>query len=376
MNILFVETSIDPNLGGIERVSYTNAIELEKNGHSCFFAYLYHDYVVIPDSKKIRLSLTDGENLNVTLVSFIIENKIDVVINQDLYNKSILRFYSLYKDKLGFKLINCFHLSPNFYEYIKMPGMKAKLKYFIYRCVYGENWFVRERRKMYDVCDKFVLLSESFRNDFALRYHLKDITKLDAIPNPLPFNRKESINLPQKQKIVLIVCRLFETQKNIKASLRIWKNIQRKGFHDWKLEIVGSGPSENMLKKYAKEIGLTNYEFKGKSSNVEEYYKKSSIFMMTSNYEGFGMTILEAQHFGCVPVVMDNFSVAHDLIKNGENGFLASPLEKDFENDLRNILVTDLSDIKNCAIKFSEKFKVEHIVKCWLVIINKIYETK
>ena len=37
MNILFIETSLDPNNGGIERVSYTNAITLEKKGCSCFF---------------------------------------------------------------------------------------------------------------------------------------------------------------------------------------------------------------------------------------------------------------------------------------------------------------------------------------------------
>ena len=257
-----------------------------------------------------------------------------------------------------------------------MPGMKARLKYYIYRCIYGENWFVRERKKMYDICDKFVLLSESFLEDFALRYHLKDRKKLVAIPNPLPFDENQYVAMSQKQKIVLIVCRLFETQKNIKASLRIWKNIQRKGFHDWKLEIVGSGQDENMLKDYAKKIGLTNYEFKGNSDNVEEYYKKSSVFMMTSNYEGFGMTILEAQHFGCVPVVMDNFSVAHDLIKNGENGFLVPPSETVFESVLKNILVKDLFDIEKCAVKFSEKFKVEHIVKCWLVIIYNTYGTK
>lgn len=373
MNILFIETSIDPNLGGIERVSYTIAKELEKNGHSCFFAYFFHDYVAIPETKKVRLTLTDEKIFNVTLISFIRENKIDVVINQDLYNKSILRFYLLYKDKLGFKLINCFHLSPNFYEYVKISGIKVKLKYYIYRCIYGENWFVRERRKMYDICDKFVLLSESFLEDFALHYHLEDRKKLVAIPNPLPFDENQYDAMSQKQKIVLIVCRLFETQKNIKTSLRIWKNIQRKGFHDWKLEIVGSGQDENMLKDYAQKIGLTNYEFKGNSNNVEEYYKKSSVFMMTSNYEGFGMTILEAQHFGCVPIVIDNFSVVHDLIKNGENGYIVQT-EDDFVQKLAATLhnAFQRKAMADKCILFSSFYKANVIINKWNRLLDMI----
>lgn len=373
MNILFIETSLDPNKGGIERVSYTNAITLEKKGCSCFFAYFNRDYSEIPDDKKIKISSLDQNSLNQTLASFIIKNKIGYIINQDIYSKTMRNFYSVYKEDLGFKLINCFHLSPNFYEYQKMTTLKAKLKYLTYQFVYGMNWFVRERRLMYDICDKFVLLSESFINDFARLYKLKDSSKLIAIPNPLPFHDDSIVDLSMKQKVVLIISRLYETQKNIKASLRIWKEVQRRGFHDWKLEIVGKGQDEDILKKYAKEIELTNYEFMGESSNVEEYYKKASVFMMTSNYEGFGMTILEAQHFGCIPIVMDNFSVAHDLINNEENGYLVLN-ENAFVEIMADIFMSskNLLPLYNNCINSSVKFKSESVCKKWASLFEQL----
>ena len=134
---------------------------------------------------------------------------------------------------------------------------------------------------------------------------------------------------------------------------------------------MGYGEDEEMLKEYAKEIGLTNYEFMGQSDDVASYYRKASIFMMTSNYEGFGMTILEAQYFGCVPIVMDNFSVVHDLIDNAINGFL-SKNENCFIIDLKKILKDDLSVFASAAIKRSGKTSIKNIVKKWLFLFQKV----
>lgn len=370
--VLFVEISLNPNLGGIERVTYTVSKGLEEQGVQCYYVYSNYDFEEIPIERKLKINYADSSDVfNRRLNDFISLNNIDIVINQDLYSKKILKFYNSYKKLLGFKLVNCFHLSPDFYEYQKINGIKFKTKVWFYKHIIRENWFVHERKQMYKLCDKFVLLSDSFIPDFAKRYKLKDPSRLVAISNPLPFTEEASVDLSKKEKIALIVSRFFEIQKNLKASLRIWKAVQEEGFRDWKLEIVGYGEDEEMLKEYAKEIGLTNYEFMGQSDDVASYYRKASIFMMTSNYEGFGMTILEAQYFGCVPIVMDNFSVVHDLIDNGINGFL-SKNENCFIIDLKKILKDDLSVFASAAIKRSGKTSIKNVVKKWLFLFQKV----
>lgn len=373
-NLLFVEISLNPNLGGIERVTYTVSKGLEKLGVQCYYVYSNYDFEEIPNERKLKINYADSFDVfNKKLSDFIGLNHIDIVINQDLYSKKILKFYKSYKKLLGFKLLNCFHLSPDFYEYQKIHGIKFKIKAWFYKHVIRENWFVYERKQMYKLCDKFVLLSDSFISDFDKRYKLKDPSKLVAISNPLPFTGEDSVDLSKKEKVVLIVSRFFEAQKNLKASLRIWKTVQDKGFQDWKLEVVGYGEDEEMLKEYAKEIGLTNYEFMGKSNDVTSYYRKASIFMMTSNYEGFGMTILEAQHFGCVPIVLDNFSVAHDLIDNGENGFLAEA-----ENDFREILLNCMKEneskkyLREKCVASSNRFTARAICSKWTMLIEQL----
>lgn len=372
--VLFLEISLNPNLGGIERVTYTLSKCLEKLGVQCYYVYSKYDFDDIPIERKLKVDYTESKDiLNRRISDFIILNHINIIVNQDLYSKNILNFYSSYKQKLGFKLINCFHLSPDFYEYQKITGVKFKIKAWLYKHIVRENWFVHERRQMYRLCDKFVLLSESFIPEFVKHYKLRDSDKLVAISNPLPFSDDSDVNLAQKENVVLIVSRFFETQKNLKASFRIWKTIQEKGFHDWKLEIVGYGEDEVMLKDYANEIGLTNYAFMGKSNNVESYYRRASIFMMTSNYEGFGMTILEAQHFGCIPIVMDNFSVVHDLIDNGINGIISSKDELCFAIDLAKLLNLNLRSMAVEAIQKSKTKSVYNISKKWLRLFEDNY---
>ena len=181
MNILFVETSLNPNLGGIERVTYILSHEFERNGNSCYYTYIWEDYNEIPEHKKIRINYTDDfVKFECSLLDFIRDNNIRIVINQDLYSKYFLNFYRIHKNQLGIKLINCFHLSPDFYEYQKIKGKKHQLKYWIYKCLLNENLFIHERNQMYDICDNFVLLSESFIEDFKKRYKTKTDTITSA----------------------------------------------------------------------------------------------------------------------------------------------------------------------------------------------------
>ena len=98
--------------------------------------------------------------------------------------------------------------------------------------------------------------------------------------------------------------------------------------------------------------------------------------MMTSKYEGFGMTLVEALQNGCVPIVYDNFSVLHDIIQDKINGvIITSNNEQEFVNNLM-LLMNDhrrrISYSLN-GINSTQKFSKETICSCWNKLIKELY---
>ena len=162
-----------------------------------------------------------------------------------------------------------------------------------------------KHRRMYEVADRYVVLSPSYVQRFQEIFRLNDKSKVIAIPNPITITAKDDC-LEKKENIFLVVARLSEEQKNIGAILRIWKEFCKHN-SDYQLQIVGYGPDEKMLHDYAKTLNLKNIEFVGKTSEPQKYYRRAKFFLMTSNYEGFPMTIIEAMQFGCIPLVYKSF---------------------------------------------------------------------
>ena len=84
-----------------------------------------------------------------------------------------------------------------------------------------------------------------------------------------------------------------------------------------------SAPAEEQkLKLLATRYSLlSNIVFEPWTDDLASYYKSADVFVLTSNYEGYGRTIIEAEAAGC-PVIMTDVGIAGDVIKNGENGLI------------------------------------------------------
>ena len=67
--------------------------------------------------------------------------------------------------------------------------------------------------------------------------------------------------------------------------------------------------------------GLKRVRFEGRQ-NPKRYYEEASIFMLTSSFEGWGLTLTEAQQFGCVPLAFYSYASLPDIITDGKNGFM------------------------------------------------------
>ena len=91
---------------------------------------------------------------------------------------------------------------------------------------------------------------------------------------------------------------------------------------DWELELAGDGPLLEELKDY---IRAKSYEkkvkFIGFSSKVDELYRNADIFVLTSNWEGFPMTTIEAMKHS-LPIIITNVGGSAEAVIEDFNGFI------------------------------------------------------
>ena len=167
------------------------------------------------------------------------------------------------------------------------------------------------------------------RDADALRKMFPDrAEKVFFLPNPTTFPADASrVALSEKKPEILFVGRLSMTDKRPDYLLRIWKRIE-KHFPEWTLRIVGSGGDEARLKSLAAELGLERVSFEGFRAPAP-YYHDAAVFCLTSAFEGLPMAMLEAMQFGCVPVAFGSFNSVHDLVADGESGFIVPPFDCD-----------------------------------------------
>lgn len=100
---------------------------------------------------------------------------------------------------------------------------------------------------------------------------------------------------------------------------------------------------------------------------------------MTSAHEGWGMTLVESQENGVVPIVMDTFSSCHDIIENGENGFIVGMNNvTEYIKRLKSLMID--KDMRMCmalkGLDTCKRFSVEKIVDRWQQIFNELLKDK
>src|SRR5690606_32264812 len=125
---------------------------------------------------------------------------------------------------------------------------------------------------------------------------------------------------------LVTITRISEQQKNLSGMIEVM-DLMPKGYT---LDIYGGGTSEEVryLEEMIKERSNSNVRFCGVARDVESVLKEYSVFLMTSHYEGFGQTIIEARSQGLPVIAYNTFDAASWVIKNGETGFLIQPYDK------------------------------------------------
>jgi glycosyltransferase involved in cell wall biosynthesis len=128
------------------------------------------------------------------------------------------------------------------------------------------------------------------------------VTILNGIDtNKFYCSRRTSID-PSQSLTVGLVAR-FRPQKRVDRWVEVAAVIHKRN-PNIKFIMVGDGPDDEMLRQKIAELNLINIiELRGKLNDTFSAYKEIDIFLLTSDFEGLPLALLEAMSCGCVPIV-------------------------------------------------------------------------
>lgn len=185
--------------------------------------------------------------------------------------------------------------------------------------VWASDMMLRLMRRRLNLASALVTYTPFDKVAIIDRIPFIDPSKLHVIPRACKIPAANS-SAPHNKRLVTIT-RIDEKQKNLTAMIEVLRHLDS----TFSLDIFGTGTPEELSRLEAAIAGDNRIRYCGPAYDVADTLSGYSIFLMTSNYEGFGQTLIEARSQGLPIVIYDTFPAARWIIKHGINGFLVPP---------------------------------------------------
>lgn len=238
----------------------------------------------------------------------------------------------------------------------------------IYRII-GKRW-IKKMEKAIKHFDALVVLTDTDVKSWS------NIKQAIAIPNSTPFYPEESSDCLSKK--IISVGRLSD-EKGYDRLIQAWEKVTS-NHPDWRLTIYGQGMLlerlNNMIKEKAMEKTFT---IEPPVKNIQEKYLESSIYVMSSHFEGFGMVLIEAMSCG-VPCISFNCPYGpKNIIKEGEDGFLVTDGNiEEFSQKISYLIENEEKRISmgKKSKQNIQRYTSDHIMPQWKELFHSLLETQ
>lgn len=368
MKLLFLIHSLSS--GGAERVTANLANHWSARGWQVAVVTLAPKdtdfYQLRPEVRRIALSLT-GESPN--FLSAIIQNLVRI--------RAVRRVLLQFDPDAAVALMS----TANILLSIAKLGMNITAigseRVHPPQLPLGQPW-ERLRKWCYGRLDAVVALTD--KSAFWIRENTRART-VQVIPNPVvwpmmiqaPIVAPEAV-LPDSAHILLSVGRLT-TQKGFDILIDCFADLVD-SFRDWLLVIIGEGSERVNLEEQIKRRGLAKRVLlTGRVGNLSQWYEAADIFVMSSRFEGFPNTLIEAMACGLPVVSVDCDTGPSDIIRHEVDGLL---VPKGDEAAMRDALMRLMSEVElrvnfgKRAIEARDRFSITSTAEMWENLFREV----
>ena len=199
----------------------------------------------------------------------------------------------------------------------------------------------------YPKAKRIIAISHGIKKDLVENFNLPE-EKIEVIYNPVDIAEIETLSLEETKHpwfksglpILISVGRLTR-QKGHSSLIKVFSRVRQS--LPCRLLIIGTGEEEGKLANMVNALGLNNdVEFLGFQRNPFKYMARSSLFILSSLYEGFGNVIVEAMALGLPVISTDCPSGPSEIIEHGKSGILVPPEDEGaLEQAILNLLTND-----------------------------------
>lgn len=392
MNICITNVDTRPEYGGgIKRVSAMLANAWQKAGHSvCFMSLCRSDLRPDTIGGTPQFFLPDIQDENgdrnvVFFTQFIREQQTDVILHQHIEEPGMTALCAQVRKTAPVKVVTTYHFAPTHkldiidsIFFVPISSENIAKRYFrdTVMCIRWYLWRRGQVRKELSHyfsnclknCDQMVVLSHRFVPDMNILTDNLFRKKIVAINNPATYYTDQV--MPNKHKTVLWCGRVGYDAKRVDRMLSIWKQITMR-HPDWECFILGCGNIghfKGLIEKYRiKNIRLLGY------CDPEPYFRNGAILCMTSSTEGWGMVLVEAMAYGCVPVAYNSYASLQDIVTDGENGFAIPAFDKKMYIRKLELLMNDDSLRRRMAARGMSdvcRFNPDKIAAEWIKLFG------
>ncbi len=224
--------------------------------------------------------------------------------------------------------------------------------------------------------DAITAVSENLRDETYKIFKIeKEIEVIYNFVDVARFTRKpidafKKVIAPNGERILLHASN-FRKIKRVQDVVKIFHEVHKE--LPSKLLFVGDGPERQMAEELSRTLGVCDdVRFVGKQEQMEDILAIADLFLLTSDYESFGLAALEAMASG-VPVISTNAGGLKEIMIQGHTGFMADigdtgSMSKFALDILRNN--DDLVKFKANASEHARKFDISNIIP----IYEELYE--